>query len=128
MPAAAQPAQSATHSVDAQLTIDASSLNTPNKRRDWHLRSADFFGVDEHPAIRFEASAVTYRPGGLTIAGDLHIGEARLRLHLPVDVYEEIDQLVLRTHAVVSREHVGLGWNRLGMIGREVELTLTRDA
>lgn len=54
------------------------------------------------------------------------------RLHLPVDVYEEIDQLVLRPHAVASREHVGLGWNRVGMIGREaavnVELTLPRDA
>ena len=120
------------NSVDAQLTIDTASLNTQNKRRDKHLRSADFFGVEQHAEIRFEASSVTYRPGGLTIAGDLYIGESRLRLHLPVDVYEELDQLVLKTRAVVSRERVGLGWNRLGMIGSEavvrVELAMTLDA
>jgi polyisoprenoid-binding protein YceI len=119
-------------SIDAQLTIDAASLNTRNKRRDEHLRSADFFGVAQYPEIRFNASSVTYRPGGLTIAGDLHIGESRVRLDMPVDVYEELDALLLRTRAVVTRERVGLGWNRLGMIGSEaavqVELMLIRDA
>lgn len=119
-------------SVDARLTIDASSLNTRNERRDKHLRSGDFLGVEQYPEIRFESSSVTYRPGGLTIAGDLHIAGSRLRMQLPVDVYDEIEQLVLRTRTVVSRERVGLAWNRLGMIGSEaaveVELTLTRDA
>jgi polyisoprenoid-binding protein YceI len=118
-------------SLDGELTIDASSLNTHNKRRDKHLRSADFFGVEQHPELRFETSAVTSRPGGLTIAGDLHIRESRLRLHLPVDVYDEIDQLVFRTRTVMSPELVGLGWNRLGMIGSEaavsIELTLARE-
>jgi polyisoprenoid-binding protein YceI len=118
--------------MDAELTIDAASLNTGNKRRDQHLRSADFFGAAAYPEIRFEASAVTYRPGGLTIAGDLQIGESRLRLHLPVEVYGGIDQLTLTTRAVLNRELVGLGWNRLGMIGSEasvdLELTLTRDS
>jgi polyisoprenoid-binding protein YceI len=118
-------------SVDAELTIDASSLNTQNERRDKHLRSADFFGVELYPEIRFETSSATYRPGGLTIAGDLRIRESRLRLYLPVDVYDQLDQLVVRTRTVVSRALVGLGWNRLGMIGNaasvKVELTLTRE-
>jgi polyisoprenoid-binding protein YceI len=68
--------------IGAELTIDATSLNTGNKRRDRHLRSADFFGADKYPEIRFETAAVTYRHGGLAIGGDLRIGESRLRLHL----------------------------------------------
>ena len=32
-----------------ELTIDAGSLDTGNKTRDKHLRSTEFFRVDEHP-------------------------------------------------------------------------------
>lgn len=118
-------------SVDGQLTLDASSLNTGNKRRDEHLRSADFFGVEHHPEIRFETSSVTSESGGLIVTGDLLIGDARLPLSLPVEVYGATDDLVLSAKALIAREHVGLGWNRLGMIGGDalvnVELTLIRE-
>jgi len=36
-----------------QLSIDASSLDTKNAKRDEHLRSADFFDVEHHPQVRF---------------------------------------------------------------------------
>jgi polyisoprenoid-binding protein YceI len=34
---------------EIELTIDAESVDTGNSARDRHLRSADFFDVDEHP-------------------------------------------------------------------------------
>ena len=48
---------------EIELTIDAASADTGNAARDKHLRSADFFDVDEHPLVRF---ASTESPGSET--------------------------------------------------------------
>ena len=55
-----------------ELTIDASSLNTGNDKRDEHLRSADFFDTERHPTVRFVSSsaAIRGRPPS-TVAGEL---------------------------------------------------------
>jgi polyisoprenoid-binding protein YceI len=41
-----------------EATIDAASINTGIRRRDAHLRRADFLDVDNFPEIRFESSRV----------------------------------------------------------------------
>jgi polyisoprenoid-binding protein YceI len=58
------------------LTITAASIDTRNPDRDGHLRSNDFFDMENHPEIRFASTAVeeldaeTYRvTGDLTIKG-----------------------------------------------------------
>ena len=53
-------------------TIQASSVNTNDSGRDEHLRSADFFGVEANPELRFESTAI--RPldeDTFEIAGEL---------------------------------------------------------
>jgi polyisoprenoid-binding protein YceI len=59
-----------------ELTIQAASIDTRNADRDAHLRSNDFFDMDNYPEIRFVSTAVeqldadTYRvTGDLTIKG-----------------------------------------------------------
>jgi polyisoprenoid-binding protein YceI len=39
--------------VAIELTIDATSLETGNRKRDQHLRSADFFDAEQHRYLRF---------------------------------------------------------------------------
>ncbi|CAN5618812.1 hypothetical protein BH20ACT17_BH20ACT17_13140 [soil metagenome] len=39
--------------------IKAASIDTNEPQRDDHLRSADFFGVENHPDITFESTAIT---------------------------------------------------------------------
>lgn len=57
------------------VDIDATTVDTGDATRDGHLRSGDFFGVDEHPQITFRSTGV--RPGdGETewkVDGDLTI-------------------------------------------------------
>src|SRR5215467_3171370 len=41
-----------------ELTIDASTIQTGNAKRDRHLRSADFFDVERHPRVQFLSDSV----------------------------------------------------------------------
>ena len=52
-------------------SVDLSSVNTGQEQRDAHIRSADFFHVDEHPTLHFTSTGV--RPGGdnFLLDGDL---------------------------------------------------------
>ncbi len=43
------------------LAIGAASLKTGIRKRDEHLRSADFFDVEKHPVIRVEVTGVEPR-------------------------------------------------------------------
>jgi len=44
-----------------EIEIDANSIDTKDETRDAHMRSDDFFGVEQHPTITFRSTAV--RPG-----------------------------------------------------------------
>jgi polyisoprenoid-binding protein YceI len=44
-----------------EIEIDTTTIDTRDTDRDAHLRSSDFFGVEDHPTITFRSTAV--RPG-----------------------------------------------------------------
>jgi polyisoprenoid-binding protein YceI len=110
---AEDPAQS-----QLQLTIEAASIDTRSADRDAHLRSNDFFDMENHPRITFVSTEVvavddtTFRvTGDLTIKG----------VTKPVSVDFEyagtaVDpfgntRLGLEGSVVVNRKDWGLEWN-----------------
>ena len=114
-----------------ELTLDAASLDTRNKKRDRHLRSPDFLDAQRHPRIVFVAREIVARDGDLAVAGELAIRGSRVRLELPVTVKRTGDRDVrLEGATAVSRRAAGMTWNRLGMVGDQVtvhaRLTLER--
>jgi polyisoprenoid-binding protein YceI len=66
--------------------IDASSIDTGNPQRDGHVRSADFFDVDNHPTWTYVSTGV--RPGddGLVVDGDLTIKGVTRSVPLAVEI------------------------------------------
>lgn len=46
-------------SAKVELNIDLSSIDTRNEDRDNHLRSADFFDVENTPTLKFVATSIT---------------------------------------------------------------------
>lgn len=56
-----------------EATIDVASVNTGVEARDNHLRSSDFFLVEEHPTMTFTSTSIEGDPasGEFTVKGDL---------------------------------------------------------
>ena len=58
--------------IDA--TVDATTINTREPKRDGHLKSPDFFDVEKFPTITFKSkSAKAAGKGKLAVTGDLTI-------------------------------------------------------
>ncbi|GAA0974522.1 MULTISPECIES: YceI family protein [Nocardiopsidaceae] len=65
------PEDPALSSVEA--TIDAGSINTDNGDRDNHIRSADFFDVDQNPQFTFRSTGIEARGEDFVLKGELAI-------------------------------------------------------
>ncbi len=56
-----------------EATIDASSIETGDPNRDGHLKSADFFEVEQYPEFTFTSTALKPSGGDYVLTGDLTI-------------------------------------------------------
>lgn len=67
-----------------EVSVKAESVNTGNQKRDDHLRSADFFNVEQFPSISFVGRSFEKTGAdGMTVVGDLTLlAETR-----PVEVH-----------------------------------------
>lgn len=58
----------------AEVTIDTTTVNTGEPKRDAHLRSADFFDVERYPTMTFRSKRITPAgEGKFKMTGDLTI-------------------------------------------------------
>src|SRR3982074_338920 len=54
-----------------EASIDLASIDTSVPRRDAHLRTADFFHVDQHPTMTFRSTRIEPVGGRYTMTGSL---------------------------------------------------------
>ena len=100
-----------------ELTIDADSLDTGNRTRDKHLRSADFFGVAEHPQVRFASTRVCDAGNGrLRVDGDLEAAGKVVRIELEATVQQGEHGLQVEGTTTVDPRQFGMSSGLLGMI------------
>jgi polyisoprenoid-binding protein YceI len=106
---------SAAGDVAGTITVAAGSIDTKMKKRDEHLRSADFFDVANTPDITFVAEQVTPSGEGVTVTGALTVRD-RTR---PASFTARVSgfdgaQVELDGELQVNRTDFGLTWNQLG--------------
>ncbi|HEV7824240.1 MAG TPA: YceI family protein [Mycobacteriales bacterium] len=66
-------------------TIDMSSIDTREESRDNHLRSSDFFSVEQHPQMAFRSNVVRPAGEGFVLAGELTIKGVTKPLELALE-------------------------------------------
>jgi polyisoprenoid-binding protein YceI len=60
--------------ANISVSVDLSSIDTRNKDRDAHLRSADFFDIEINPTMTFQSKKITKTDEGeYDVTGDLTI-------------------------------------------------------
>ena len=111
--------------VRGELRIRSATLDTQNARRDKHLRSGDFFDVEEHPIVTFELTELKPRSAGEGgVSGVLRIGDNASAIDTPVEInLEESGRLTLSATLDVDRAAAGVGWSKTGMIKGPAHLT-----
>lgn len=109
-----------------ELTIDATALNTKNKQRDTHLRSADFFDTEKHPSVNVTISSAKQSGSGFEGTGTIEAaGKSQ-----PITFAGHVDSVspeavVLTGEATVDHRTLGMTWNRMGMIAGTSKATVT---
>jgi polyisoprenoid-binding protein YceI len=101
--------------VSGALVIDARSIDTKNKRRDEHLRSADFFEVDTFPTMVYAVTGASPVGDKFKVSGDLTVhGQTR-----PFEVMATVtddgpDQVRITTEVDIDRSQWGMTWAKMG--------------
>jgi polyisoprenoid-binding protein YceI len=113
------------HQWRMDLTLDAASLDTGNRRRDRHLRSADFFDVEHYPEVRFRSSRVNDDGGGrLHVEGEIEAAGERARLQVEVTVEHADGRLDLDAAAAVDQRQLGMTYSPLRMVRTPTALSV----
>lgn len=122
------------------FTIQAASIDTNEADRDKHLRSADFFAVDQFDTITFKSKRITKRNADTyDIVGDLTMHGVTKETTLPVthlgagkDPWGR-DKIGFETESALNRKDFGLSWNTAletggFLIGDDVKISVTVQA
>ena len=124
-------------SAQAEIQIEAASVNTHNAQRDDHFRSADFFDVEHYPYIVFKSKRVLLRDEHHgQLIGDLTIRNVTKEIVMDVE-FGGVSQSPWNTYSAgfslqgkVNRKEWGLNWNMVlaggGLVAGD-EITLTID-
>jgi polyisoprenoid-binding protein YceI len=112
--------------VAGTLTVAAASINTKIKKRDDHLRSADFFNTANYPDITFSAETISPAGDGVTVAGRLTVRGTThpVSFGATVSVSGDGGEVTLDAEVPVNRVDYGITFNQLGMMGTRNTITI----
>jgi polyisoprenoid-binding protein YceI len=104
---------------EIELSISAASIDTGNEQRNAHLRSADFFDVEQFPTIGFSAQSLvdTDWPGRYELSGELTMKGVTKQIQLEVDFGGVVKdpwgagKALFAINGKINRKNWGLNYN-----------------
>jgi polyisoprenoid-binding protein YceI len=123
----------------AHVTIQAASIDTRNADRDAHLRSNDFFAMEEYPTISFASTAVDVDGDSVSLTGDLTIKAVTKSVTIDFELTGSAtdpfgnDRLGFEGELEINRKDWGVEWNaplETGgvLVGEKVKLSFDVSA
>lgn len=123
-----------------ELTIKASTIDTQNADRDKHLRSADFFDVQEYPEITFKSTKIIPKGGdAYDVVGTFSMRGVTKEITVPV-VFNGVvkdpwgmERAGFDVTYTLNRKDYGLNWNKAldqggFVLGDDVEISIGVEA
>lgn len=102
----------------AEIVLQVASIDTRNAQRDEHLRSADFFDVEQWPEIVFRSNRIEeVADNALVVSGDLTIRDVTKPITIPIEFTGAHTDATGALRAGfegtrrVDRREFGLEWN-----------------
>ena len=117
------------------VSIKAASVDTNSAARDKHLKSADFFSVNEFPALTFKSTSVKAEGDKkYDVTGDLTIHGVTKSVTATVDFVGTADGTQMKmgfragykAHMTIKRSDFGMD-KLVGPVGDEVRLTVSLE-
>ena len=105
--------------TDSKVTIDVDldSVYTATPERDAHLKSPDFFDVENHPTMKFASTSIVEKGDGYLMTGDLTVKDVTHPLILDVEYLGVMtdpsgkEKAAFSANGEVTRADWGLNWN-----------------
>ncbi len=121
------------------VTIQTASVNTDSEDRDNHLKSPDFFSVEEFPTITFKSTAVRKTDDGMVMDGDLTLKGKTKKVTIPFEFLGAGPDGWGGTRAgfsgkvTINRQDFGMKWNKVldtggAVLGEDVKIDLEIEA
>jgi polyisoprenoid-binding protein YceI len=108
----------ASGTVTGSIEAQSASLESGNRQRDKHLRSADFFNVENHPTVVFKIGEVhPTDDDGVRITGDLTARARTQSITFDARLSDvTLDHFTVDGEVSVDRrEGFGMNWSPLGI-------------
>lgn len=105
--------------IDTKIEIEVQmdSVVTGSADRDGHIKSADFFDVENYPTMKFVGTSIVAKDDGYELAGDLTVKGVTKPLTLSVEYLGVMTdpwgnaKAAFSASGEVNREDWGLTWN-----------------
>ena len=119
--------------------IQTASITTSNEKRDAHLKSKDFFSVEEFPVIKFVSAKVIKSGEGYIAVGDLTMRNVTKRVEMPFKIMGVLKdpwgntRAGFEAHLSINRQDYGVSWSMVldqgGLIvDDKVDITIIIEA
>jgi polyisoprenoid-binding protein YceI len=120
-----------------EATLDATSIDTDNEKRDTHLKSPDFFNTPKNPTMTFKSKSVTGTPQSFKVVGALTMNGVTKEVELtsadgitaPIKGGQGELRRGLSATTKLNRKDFNVSWNKTldggGLVvGDEVDVTI----
>ena len=122
-----------------EFVIQTASITTQNEKRDGHLRSSDFFDVENFPEITFKSKKITKVDSDtFAVTGTFTMRGVSKEIMLTVDYLGEMSAMGgtragYELSTSINRKDFGVSWNRAldaggVVLGDDVEVSISLAA
>lgn len=108
------------------VRVDVATIDTGNKTKDKHARSADWFDAEAHPHIRFTSQSFAKTTDGYRVRGTLDLHGTERAVDIPFTFEETPTGGLFVGSFTVEREDYGITgpWLRGKFVGSEFDIDL----